>query len=50
MTDCCRKCLKIFCKNRGEIENCENCVSEVSSQFVLLRNMVEEKYEDDGKK
>ena len=29
MTSCCRKCSKIFCVNRNEIENCKDCISYV---------------------
>lgn len=27
MTNCCRKCSKVFCEYRDEIEDCKDCVS-----------------------
>lgn len=29
MTNCCRKCAKLMCNKRNEIENCSECVSYV---------------------
>lgn len=31
MTNCCRKCSKLLCQKRNQIENCKECVS-----YVLL--------------
>lgn len=49
MTDCCRKCAKIFCKNRDRIEDCKNCVSYVwlAMQEIdkKLDNQKEKKYD-----
>ena len=27
LTNCCRKCSKKFCENRGLIEGCNDCIS-----------------------
>ena len=32
-TNCCRKCCKIFCENRNEIEDCQQCISYVLQSF-----------------
>lgn len=36
MIDCCKKCLKIFCEKRNEIEECSNCISEVYWYFQKI--------------
>ena len=41
MTNCCRKCSKIFCEKRNEIEDCKDCVSFVLQEFRKLNNKVE---------
>lgn len=43
MTNCCRKCLKVFCDKRNEIENCKNCISEV---YYMLKQLNEQIKED----
>lgn len=49
MTNCCRKCAKVFCKNRNEIEDCKNCISYVwlAMQEInkKLDNQKEKKYD-----
>lgn len=42
MSNCCRKCLKIFCEKRDKIENCPNCISEVYQQLLKLNKKMEE--------
>ena len=37
MTNCCRKCMKIFCENRDNIEDCPDCVSEV---YLMLQKLM----------
>lgn len=49
MTNCCRKCAKIFCENRDKIEDCKNCISYVwlAMQKIdkKLDNQKEKKYD-----
>lgn len=42
MTHSCRICIKIFCPKRGEIEDCEECVSEVYAHLLELDRKLEE--------
>lgn len=39
MTNCCKKCMKKFCKNRDMKENCKDCVSEVYLEILKLNKM-----------
>lgn len=42
MTDCCRKCMKKFCNNRGTIENCKDCISEVYLAMIEIDKKLED--------
>lgn len=42
MTNCCRKCMKKFCKDRDAIEDCPNCISEVYLHILELNKKLEE--------
>lgn len=44
MTNCCRKCSKIFCENRDKIEDCKDCIS-----FVWLTlQQLDKKLKEEG--
>ena len=42
MSECCRKCLKIFCRNRGTKENCSECYSEVLKELKEINKKIKE--------
>lgn len=43
MTECCRKCAKLLCKERNQKENCQDCIS-----YVLLElNKIDKKIKEE---
>ena len=42
MTNCCRKCAKLMCRNRNKIEDCTECISYVLLELRKLNKIVEE--------
>lgn len=42
MTNCCRKCMKKFCKDRNTIENCEDCISELYNELIKIDKKIME--------
>ena len=51
LTNCCRKCSKKFCENRGLIEDCKDCMSYVYLSLQELDKKltpVEEVYSNVG--
>lgn len=43
MTNCCRKCAKLLCKERNTKEDCKECISYV----LLAMREIDKKLEDD---
>lgn len=44
MTKCCRICMKLLCEQRGTIENCVDCVSEVYLALQKIDKKLNENY------
>lgn len=42
MTNCCRKCAKLMCKERDKIEDCTECISYVLLELRKLNKIGEE--------
>ena len=42
MTNCCRKCSKIFCEKRDTIEDCPECISFLYLELQRLDKIIEE--------
>lgn len=42
MTNCCRKCMKKFCKDRNTIENCKDCISELYNELIKIDKKITE--------
>lgn len=42
MTDCCRKCIKIFCKERNTKEGCKECISYVLTAMKEIDKKLKE--------
>lgn len=42
MTNCCRKCVKVFCKYRDAIEDCKECISEVFLSLMEIDKKLKE--------
>lgn len=45
MTNCCRKCSKIFCYNRDKTENCKDCISYVYIAIQKIDNKIKDQKE-----
>lgn len=45
MTNCCRKCAKLMCENRGSIEDCKDCVSYVWLAMQKIDEKLKEREE-----
>ena len=44
MTNCCRKCAKLLCKERNTKEDCKECISYV----LLAMREIDKKLEDNN--
>ena len=44
MTNCCRKCAKLTCKDRDKIEDCKDCVSYVWLAMQKIDKKMEDNY------
>lgn len=47
MTECCRKCSKIFCEKRDTLEGCKDCISYVLLEFRKINEKIGESTKDD---
>jgi hypothetical protein len=46
MTNCCRKCSKLLCKDYGKIEDCHDCISYVLLAMKEIDKKLKEDYND----
>lgn len=45
MTNCCRKCAKLLCKERNTKEDCKECISYVLLAMRKINKKLEDNYE-----
>lgn len=49
MTNCCRKCAKLMCSKRNEIEDCKDCVSYVWLALQEIDKKLDKEYENNDR-